>query len=787
MINKVFFIFLLSIWLNPCLFAKDTLEESFVKATLLLKEGNYKKSEPIFKKTLKENFGHYPSYFNLSLSYLYQKNYKLAATILEDTKPFNPFDIRIDKMLSCAYLALGKNEEAKKYIAAIIFKKADEIFAHKKMGIIYLLESNFDAAQAEFTMLKNLAPQDTDNSMFLELTQTIDKSSVSGLNKIRELKEKVIIEEINSLTPIEDFAQPEISKRIAEKLKQEKITPQANPQTTGKNQKKKLPYGLKGTLEQTVEFYDRTPLATSPINGWQTLSNLKVQGKTKQGTDFSSQWEWFNNRWDHTQLDYYKINISKSNKYEIEIGKFSPKHFPTLVSHPTVVDGITIWNKFSLPQFKAQDMTLPENTNGEGLNLGEMYRDASIDNRPFNNTEITLVAGRTLDPINLDSRKEKNEYTYETSGQFEQWTQAFRAYTQLTSYANIGTSAAITQDRMSTATVSSTTNPLRSKAIGVDGDLKLLDNKLACNWELAHSNYDSDIDDASEKNKSDEAWYFKSEYTPQKEYSFAYEQKVIGKNFKVEGAYQTEDKLSRTITTKYTAANPKAWRIKSVNMKFMPEETNYTGNFDSRKTYKTFQPVTSFQLPQNAKLTVDYKYYRELDKCNCSNYRTRTVKTDLDWEIKNTKTTVKPSYTFERKDDRIDSATDEKMKEMVMILENTAIKNITLKLSAEREIKTYIGATTKSYKQYVYSWETKYSVIPSRLDLNIKLSRDKKNPSDTNETDVTTITSGLDYTSKDRSHKLSLKIERKNNIYLPWSDTSAYRQNYAKLKYTHNF
>jgi len=89
--------------------------------------------------------------------------------------------------------------------------------------------------------------------------------------------------------------------------------------------------------------------------------------------------------------------------------------------------------------------------------------------------------------------------------------------------------------------------------------------------------------------------------------------------------------------------------------------------------------------------------------------------------------------------------------------------------------------------KFTIKFEAKYIFVPSRCDIKFKASQDFKEPSDTNQTDITTLTFEFNYTSKSGDDKFNLKYERKNNIYIPWSDSSAYRQNYVKLKYTKIF
>jgi len=231
----------------------------------------------------------------------------------------------------------------------------------------------------------------------------------------------------------------------------------------------------------------------------------------------------------------------------------------------------------------------------------------------------------------------------------------------------------------------------------------------------------------------------------------------------------------------------KDWRPQSFTIQFKPEIVSPDGNGTTKQRFTTIQPVLDIKLPNNSKFVFDAKYYREIDKCGCTNYLTYTFKNSLEWNIPGIQTILKPSYTFERKNDRIDAPTDEKKKEYIFKIENKSIKNLKLDYSFERERKKFNGTTTKSYKQYVNSVEAKYTFIPSRFDAKVKVSKDYKNPSNTNKTIITVLTLETNYTSKDGGNKFHLKYERKNNKYLPHSDSSAYHQRYLSLKYTRKF
>lgn len=825
---------LLSVVISDTAYARTDPKKLFDKGVACLEKNDLKKAEGYFKKVTKISFGNYPSYFNLSLLSLTQKDYPKSLKYLKEAKKLNPFDMRADKMLSIAHFMSQNNEESKKYLLQIISKNPSDIDAHKKLGIIYLKENSIESAIAEFTLIKNLSPSDLDGNLLLGISSALNNDFAKALEKIKKFKEqltekeqlafyalmleknnlqedasaifdkiqiqdkkriienqiaslgeKIILNEIKGITLTKEYENPEVTKRIAEKLKKEEAL--ASTAVTSKP-KGKRPFGLKGTLTETFELYDRTPKTSNPINALNVTSNLKLEGKTSNGIDFSGEWEGFFNRWDNNKLDFYKINTTKRNEFEVDIGKFSAKHFPTLVSYPTVLEGIRVWKKTTPPDFKSSEIPIIEENLQTPVNLGEMYREHYVDNRSFKNIEMTVLSGRTLESKDVNDRKEENERSYESSGQFEQWTQSYRVHSQINKIFELGTSLSITQDTSrDTTIVSSTTYPIESVATGIDGGIDLLDNDLNIDAEIAFGNYDSNTLNVSNKHARDPAWIFESEYKAFDTNTFSYEQKYIGKNFKVEGASQTQDKLSHTFDWEYKPQKPKTWSIQSQTLQFKPEKVSPRGHGDTKKIYRTIQSVTDVKLPQDAKYIVDCKYYYEWDKCECTEYKTLTFKYSLEWPIQGLNTTIKPSYSFERKNDLIAAPTDEKKKEYIFTIENTSIKNLELDYSWEREKKTYHGATTKSYRQYINTFEAKYIFIPSRFDMTFKASQDFKNPSDTNKTDIDTLTYELNYTSKDGDDKFKIKYERKHNTYLPWSETSAYRQNYTKLEYTKKF
>jgi len=85
-------------------------------------------------------------------------------------------------MFACAYLAQGNLEEAKKYISAILFKTPEELFSHKKLGIIYFKENNFSSAISEFSLVKNLAPSNVETALLLALSHAQDNNPAKRWN-----------------------------------------------------------------------------------------------------------------------------------------------------------------------------------------------------------------------------------------------------------------------------------------------------------------------------------------------------------------------------------------------------------------------------------------------------------------------------------------------------------------------------------------------------------------------------------------------------------------------------
>jgi len=800
-------------------YARTDPKNLFEKGISAFNKGNTKKAASYFLKVTKVSYGHYPSYFNLSLIALQKNDYKKALKYLEDAKTYNPFDLRAEAMFSTANFMQKNYDAAKKSLAKIITKKPADIDAHKQLGVILLKEKNINSALAEFTLIKNLSPSDLEGALLLSLAHTLNNDFSSARDKIKNLKtqmtedihldfikliekqnalpednetinlllfsleERVFQNNINEIALISKFENPEVSKRIADKLKKEELLGGVKEDAP----KQKRPFDFKGTLVETIEHYDRTPKTTSPINGLNITSNMKLEGKTANGVDITAEMEGFFNRWDNNKVDFFKINTTQKDVFEVDLGKFSSKHFPSLVSYPTVLEGVRVWQKTTLPEFKSKEVPAITENLEIPVNLGEAYEAHYIDNRPFQNVEFTAVLGRTKERKMINDRKEENEYSVESSGQYEQWTQSYRVHSQINNVLELGTSFSVTQDKSQDTVVSSSTLPIESIALGIDGGIDLLDNDLNIDGEVAYSNYDVDRLDMVGKHLRGLAWIFKTKYKIFDTLSFTYEQKTIGRNFKVEGASQTQDKMTHDLSWVYKPKAPKTWFIQSQTFKLKPEIQSHDGEGETKKRYRTFQSITDFKLPKDAKYTFDYKYYRENDKCGCTDYRTLTLKNSLDCKIPWLDLTFKPSYTYERKDDRVASPTDEVKKEYVFAIENTTIKNLKLSYSTELETKKYNGATNKSYHQYINTFEAKYTIIPSRFDMNFKASQDWKEPSDTNQTDIDTLTYEVNYTSKSGDDKFNLKYERKNNLYIPWSDSSAYRQNYVKLKYTRKF
>lgn len=598
------------------------------------------------------------------------------------------------------------------------------------------------------------------------------------------------VDDLLAATPA-DFEQSEVSKRLASRLRkeEEEAAKKGISVSAVASAKKpiKMPFGISGELNQTFENYDRNPATSSPINDVNTLTNLKLEKKVKD-ISAKTEFEGYYNRWDHTDLDYFKVNVKDNKNDEADIGKFSAKNFPELVAHPSIEQGGRWWHSFQIGEKPAAFEELPENFENFSAkipSLAEIYQ-RNTDHRLFKTWELTVLRGRSKEPRNLNRPKLKNDRTYETSGQFEQWVNAVHLMTKPTSITEMGISYSRVRDDELSATVSSTTYPLESEAAGIDGKIDFLDGKLKTDGEFAWSNYDDNVH-SEVKNKRDVASTFGLSFKYIPDWELSYDLKRVGTNFKVEGAYQTQDKITQTLVTKYSAPKNIPWRIRSIDVKYEPARTNLPKSGPDTVFYKTLQPKISFNLPKDAKISFDYKWYFEDHSCKCTFYRTQTLKTEFEYECKPIKTTFKPSFTFERKDDRVASPTDEKQKDYAITIENKSVNNLTVKAAYERDRKNYVGANTKAYDNKKFSLETEYAFIPNRFTTSFKGSSDDKAQTDTNNIILNTFDWTFNFTSKDGNKKMALEYERKLNIYKPWSETSAYKQNYAKMKYTQKF
>ncbi|MFT5388230.1 MAG: hypothetical protein ACI9E5_001366, partial [Candidatus Omnitrophota bacterium] len=698
-------------------FAKQSQEELFNSAVeYSTNERNTKKANKYFIQSSKAESGHYPSYYNLSLLHLQAEEYKNSIKYVDKAITFNPFDTRMTKMAASAYLMTNDFIQTQKYAKMIIAKNRADINAHKKLGIAYAKKGQLTAAISEFTLVKNLAPSDKDNNLLLSTAYALNGDYKTSLKKIDRIKDSLtrnkalafygvlleknnqveeaksiykmvsindkelvaeeliyliqsalIKEELSTFKLITKFENPEVSKRIVKKLAHEKELRGSSPESIASS-KRKRPFGLKGTLTETLEHYDRDPKTSSPINGLNTTTNIKLEGKVKK-VNFSAEVETFFNRWDDNKVDFYKVNVVKSRDYEVDVGKFSSKHFPSLVSYPTVLDGIRVWKKLTRSAFKPKPVDDIYDNGFEPVNIGEIYRTHNSDNRLFQDLEITMAFGRTAERKNIGDRKEENEKTLETSGQHEQWTQSYRLHSNITKIFELGASLSMTSDLPERAVVSSSTNPSRSVGLGIDGGLDLFNNKLNLDGEIAFSDHDLDVDDNITKHARDDAYLFTAKFQPFDVMSVSYDFKNIGRNFEIEGASQTQDKITHEFDLIYNPRDPKTWSLKTQTFTIKPEITGANGGGATKKQYRTFQSVSTFLLPQDATYIFDYKYYRERDKCGCSDYLTRTYDHAFNWLMPKFKTTFKPGYSFERKNDITASATDEKKKEYTFTIE----------------------------------------------------------------------------------------------------------------------
>ncbi|MFC1631931.1 tetratricopeptide repeat protein [Candidatus Omnitrophota bacterium] len=768
------------------------------------------------------------SYKFLADLFILTKKYEDALTKIKDVLKRNPQDS--DAHLKNGFLALKKNDldAATKEFTFVRNLDPDDLASRINLAGLFLQSKNFDKAKSYLSEIENKTLGDAKTNAFrwalvsylyrvekqTQKAENTRKTAVALAPAWRRIKDPNFavaplqlefthhllhqrslstLGEANLL----EFQQSEASKRVVERIQTEKAEEKKKATVAvAKKKDTQGPFDLTGEWEHTVEYYDRNPITSNPINDVNMTSNLELDAKFKNGLKFSSEFEAYLNRWDHVQLDFFKINLKKDND-ELDIGKFSAKNFPSALTHPTLEQGIRWWHRFErnvqtqlfdqLPQdLEAFDQD--QSDLKQIPNVSQLYGLAERAREFFATWEVTVLHGRSKKPKNLDARKEKNENTYETSGQFEQWVSAFHIMAEPSDNTEIGFSYSRVKDDNTEASVSATTLAIESEAYGVDWSAEFLDGKLKTDGEHVRANYDENIAlDDGIKNKSDLITTVGVDYELTDNWDLSYDLKRVGANYEVEGGYQTPDKLTQTWTGKYAAPQTKPWTVRSINLKVEPARVNLSKSNETSKDYLTFQPKISFTLPQDAKLSFDYKFYHEQQSCVCTEYKTRTLKTELEYEHEASKTTFKPSFTFERKDDRVAAPTDEKKRDFTLSVENKFVDNLTLKASAERERKGYVGATTKSYNQHKYSFEAKYVFVPGRCDSSLKVSIDDKDQTDTNDIEIDTLKFTFNYTSEDKNDKLTIEYERKSNIYDPWSDTSAYRQNYAKMKFTNKF
>ncbi|MBU1124853.1 MAG: hypothetical protein KKC84_02415 [Candidatus Omnitrophica bacterium] len=613
----------------------------FAKGIRSFQEDDFRTASDSFRKVTKAIFGHEPSYFNLGLALAAQEKYREALVNFQAAAKYNPYNLFTAQFIVNTSLLLKKDREAEKKLKEIIERTMQDISAHLKFGLLVLKKNELESALDELTFVRNLDTNDITSRLLLAGIFLI-KGNIQKANEyfeevqMRQISDKTLgalywaiksrllkqagneqeadqsIENTKRLAPqwktaysatsslekllaeaaglqlleiakkefaagaLLEFAQSQVSKetagRIAESQKESSSTTPAAS--------KKKPYNLSGEVVQTVENYNRNPATSNPINDVNTETNLKINADEK-GVYTKTELDWYYNRWDHTQLDYFKVNIKDNKNDEVDIGKFSSKNFADLVSHPTIEQGGRWWHRFTRSAHKADSSSLPDDpaefAGGSGQNvppsLGNLFSNEFIDRRFFKTTEVTALYGRAKKPLDLTQPKAKNDRTYETSGQFEQWVSALHLMTKPTDITEIGASYSLVIDNDQSASVSSTTYPLQSEAFGIDGKLELLDGKLKFDSEAAIGNYDTNIND-EDKNKDDKAFAGGMNYKPFSEWEFNYDVKTIGKNFKVEGAYQTEDKITHTYTAKYSRAKNIPWTIRTFDYKFEPAHTN---------------------------------------------------------------------------------------------------------------------------------------------------------------------------------------------------------------------
>ncbi|MBN1794488.1 MAG: hypothetical protein JW844_05935 [Candidatus Omnitrophica bacterium] len=548
------------------------------------------------------------------------------------------------------------------------------------------------------------------------------------------------------------------------------------------------PCGFSGALTTTFEHYNRDPSTSYPISGTHVTEKIELEQEMLK-RDVSLEMQGFRNKWDGYTLDYYKINIEDDDD-EVDIGEFSVSHFADLIKHGEIKYGFRYWSEYARsakePEADRFIHSIAAFEEGEAVapNIGRMFEEEFVDRRLFKKTELTMVAGNSKESFNVGEKKEENNDTYWSTGQFRRDVYAVRIMSEPTDNSALGISYVKVKDDISSATTSSSTDPINNDAVGLDLTLEFFDEKLEATWEVGWTQYDPD-QLTEDDQYSDVGSLFDADFEVTDEIDLGYTRKRIGKNYKLDGGSQTQDKVTDTFTFGYARSSAKRWTLDSFDLKLEWAKTNLNKDQSTRKRYRTINPQIAFTILNDAELSFDYKVYTEEWTSLSTLYKTKTLQTDLDWEWERTKTTFKPSYTFERKDDSALSATDEKKEDVSFTIENDYWDKLSFDFSVSKEHKTYVGSSTRAYTEKEYSCDVDYE-LTERWDIGFEYSwKDRLNTTSDNY-QLETLKLTASYESASGNNSVDLTYEHKNNPYEP-NISSAYNRDYFEIEWTMDF
>lgn len=198
-INGLFFCLSALLLLNTKALALDKNSSSalshYIMGVIHDDLGQTDKAIEEYKKALKTDYQNSVIHLNLALSYLKQDNFPDAIKELNLVIKFDPEAVEPHAILALLYSTQNKSDlAAKEYESAL--KNASKlepknIDIYKSLGVIYLQQKKFEAAQHIYQLILNLAPNDAEAHFYLANTYnelTKKGPAIEALKKALELR-----------------------------------------------------------------------------------------------------------------------------------------------------------------------------------------------------------------------------------------------------------------------------------------------------------------------------------------------------------------------------------------------------------------------------------------------------------------------------------------------------------------------------------------------------------------------------------------------------------------------